>query len=219
MSKTLLIGIILLLLVVFRLRREIIAVLALRFLAKTAGDKAIAKQPDEIHLAPVSFGPTPGMAAIAAQLAARGFAEAGTWSIAELSGVKVQFLLDAPHAVYACVYEHPQAGCWAELVTRYQDQSGATFTTRPPTGLSPRPGDYVEHAPGVALETLCERMLRERPQKPMLTLDAAKLPQLFEAAWAQQIAWKKQHGTSPREMARFLVNRRAKSVAISQSSQ
>jgi len=44
------------------------------------------------------------------------------------------------------------------------------------------------------------RMLVERPQRPLVRLDAAEVIRLFEAVYAEQILWRKTRGVSAREV-------------------
>jgi len=202
------------LLVVSRLGSRIVALLAMRGLAnralKAVGDTAINRQPDEIHLSP-THGETvrAPLEQFAATLSARGFTDGGFFAVAEIPGLIIHFMLDVPNSVYAGLYDHPKAGCMAELVTRYQDGNGITYCMRRDSGMEPRPGDIVVHAPDVPLDALYDRMLRERPKRPMVAIDSSNAPRLFEQAWAQQVRWRKQRGGDSQEVARIILARQA----------
>ena len=132
----------------------------------------------------------------------------GDYSIQEVPGVLVRFLMDKEKSVFACLYEHPKAGTWMELLSRYQDGTGATFTMMRERGIEHRPQNTVVHAPGAAPGELLDRMLRERPSRPLVELSAEKIVQLFEDAWREQIAWQKNRGgPSAKEVARVIVTR------------
>jgi hypothetical protein len=178
---------------------------------KAIGEDALAKQPEKIHLVPLtaSAWKNPGgIDRLAEPLLARGFSAAGDYSIPELSGVLVRFLMDRARGVFACLYEHPKAGTWMELVSRYQDGTGATFTMMRDRGIQHRPQNLVVHAPGSAPGELLDRMLRERPNRPLAPLSAEKIVQLFEDAYREQLAWQKNKGgLSAKEVAGVITTR------------
>ena len=105
----------------------------------------------------------------------RGFTDLGPYSVDVMPYVMLRFLANPAVSIYACVYEHAKAGVWLDLVSRYDDGSGATFTTMRPTGLDPNPRETVVHARGSSSDMLYGRMLVERPQRPLMRLDAAEV--------------------------------------------
>jgi hypothetical protein len=197
------------------LLRRILKLLLARFVIgaglKAIGKDALTKQPETIHLARLTgtaWRNPDAIKRLEEPLLARGFSATGDYSIAELPGVLVRFLLNAEHCVFACLYEHPKAGNWMELVTRYQDGTGATFTMMRDRGIQHRPQNVVVHAPGATPGELLDGMLRERPKRPAVELSAQRIVQLFADAWREQIAWqKKKGGLSAKEVAGVLVTR------------
>lgn len=178
-----------------------------RRVLKDVGDKAIAKQPDEIHLvaAPSYQWSNPEASDKLAQpLKTRGFIEAGIYTITEMPGVGVRFLLNQATNSYACVYEHGKAGNWVEVISRYQSGLGATYSQQPDRGMVRRSEDLVVNAPGADPGELYERMLAERPKEPLISLSEGNIPRLFEKVFADQIRWKKERGAKPEEVARVV---------------
>ena len=135
----------------------------------------------------------------------RGMGDAGTFTITELPGTIVRFFIDGPNSLYAAIYEHPKVGCWAEVITRYQDNTSATVTMRPALGFAKMPGYVTIHAPGASVDALCNRLLRERPRKAPVELSRFNVARLFEAAWADQIRWRKQRGGRAEEVAQVIM--------------
>jgi len=178
---------------------------------KAIGKDALAKQAESIHLSRLTSAPWQDPAAVerlAAPLLGRGFSATGDYSIAEMPGVLVRFLMNTEQFAYACLYEHPKAGIWIELATRYQDGTGATFTMMRNRGIEHRPQNTVVHMPGAAPDELLDRMLRERPAKPPVPLSAEVVVSLFESAYREQLAWQKNKGgLSAKEVARVIVTR------------
>ena len=191
--------------------RVLLARLAGGVVLKAIGTDALAKQPEAIHLVPLTTSAWKNPGAInrlAEPLLARGFSAAGDYSIPELRGVMVRFLMNGERGVFACLYEHPKAGTWMELVSRYQDGTGATFTMMRDRGIQHRPQNMVVHAPGSAPGELLDRMVRGRPNRALVPLSAEKIVQLFEEAYREQLAWQKSRGgLSVKEVARVITTR------------
>jgi len=170
---------------------------------KDIGAQALAKQPDTIRLSSQPGHQWTNVAAVnklAEPLLARGFTDLGPYSIDVMPQVALRFLLNATVSVYACIYEHAKAGIWLDLVSRYTDGTGATFTTVPSTGMDERPQDKIVRAPNASADMLFGRILVERPQRPLIPLDAAEVIRLFEAVYAEQMLWRKTRGISAREV-------------------
>ena len=183
-----------------------------RLFGRAIGAKALAHQPDRIRLTQggAQAWKNPGAAnAIADPLLARGFEDAGTFTVAELNGVVVRLLAKADDSLYAAVYEHPKAGAWFEFFSRYRDGSGSTFSAAKETGLDPHPCHPVVHAPGTSPLALYARACAERPQGALLpaTVDAAVRD--FEQSYADSIAWRKSRGISGAEVAKIARRRAA----------
>jgi hypothetical protein len=171
------------------------------------GSRAVAKQPDQIHLTPRpghAWTNGPGVDVLAAPLSSLGFSEAGTYAIQEMAGVCVKFLVQPDQRLAACIYEHPKAGTWIDLFSHYKDGTGVTYTTARPTGLDQRPGTQTVHAPGVASEALYRQMLRERPAGELEEMTPANVVGRFEDVYARATAWRKNKGVSADEVARHI---------------
>jgi hypothetical protein len=168
---------------------------------KEIGRRARAEQPDQIRVFPqpgYQWKKPVAVSKLAGPLVARGFTDLGPYRIGAMPEVTVQFLVNPTVSVYACVYEHATAGIWLDLVSRYEDGSRVTFTTVRSNGSDQRPQDTVVRAPSASSETLYGRMLRERPQRTLLPLDAVTVLRLFDAASAEQGLWRKTEGSRPR---------------------
>lgn len=191
--------------------RPLFVALMARGFAGAIGNKALAKQPNEIHLAPrngLAWTHAEAARALAGPLQASGFEDAGVFAIPELPGVFVQLLVHAGDAITACVYEHPKVGHWVELVTRYRDGRSCSFTTSKPTGLDPRPGHPVFHVPEAGVGDLLARTLAERPKGELVAALPSDAAARFEKGWAESLAWRKAHGVKPGEVARIAARRR-----------
>jgi hypothetical protein len=180
--------------------------------AETIGRQAVEKQPDEIHLmrrGPQVWSDPERASALANALLATGFEDGGTFAVDELPNVYVHLFADRRHSIAANICEHPKAGLWLELVSRYVDGTVATFSTLKPTGLDHRPGFMMVNAPAAEPAALLERALAERPNKALHPVHASDAPQLFEQGYAQSIAWRKQRGVTAAEVVQVAQRNKA----------
>lgn len=188
---------------VLRLLLCVIGRLVFRRFLESVGEKAVAEQPDRIHLTPMEEAKeNPDVAPMAAPLAAHGFQEAGCYKIEEMPGVVARFWVQPEQRVVACICEHPVAKTWIDLVSSYPDDTSVTYSTSRPTGLEPRPGNRKVNAPELGTEALYQRLLRERPAGEPEEWTAENAARKFEEAYAREIAWRKNKGVSAVEVAR-----------------
>ena len=188
--------------------KPLIAALAGRMI----GERALAKQPDTISLTRRGDDAWRDLDAARRMwqpLDARGFADAGTYSIDEIRGVVLRLLASPREHLMAIAYEHPVAGRWIEVATRYQDGTGHTVTSMAATGLDDRPGHPVIAMSGATAEQLIERALRERPVGHMQAVRADDVAHLFEQVYAESMAWRKTNGISQREVVKVVLRKAA----------
>jgi len=174
--------------------------------------KALAAQPDRIHLQPTTgdaWTDAAGRDRCAAEIGALGFRAAGDFTVPELPGVRLALFANAPESLYAVVYEHPKAGRWCDFVCRFTDGSSCTWTSARPNGLGQRPGHPVHHAPGAGIAALWKAVTRERPARPLQPVSVVGAAADLENAWAESIAWRKQQGVSRTEVAKVAMRKAA----------
>jgi hypothetical protein len=190
-------------LVVVSLLAPLLKVLIAAIGGKQIGASALSKQPDQIHLekaAPQVWKQRSVVVAVVEGLASRGFREAGVYTIHEMPGLVVQLLACDQHGFYAAVYEHPQAGSWYELFSRFQDGTSVTYSTSRPNAIKPRPGHPTTHIPGAVPSQLMDHALSKRPRQPLVPVSVDQAVAVFEAAYAESIAYRKQVGISRGEV-------------------
>jgi len=179
---------------------------------RAIGTAALNRQPDTIRLLAVGEDgwqnpePAAGLAASFAQL---GFQDAGTYRIPELPGVIVQLMTNPNDRLIAAIYEHPKAGSWFEVVCRFQDGTSATYSSSRPTGLDPRPGHASVHSPGARPQALVERARAESQGKNPQMVTRDSVVSVFENAYAESTAWRKNKGITAEEVGRLAARRKA----------
>ena len=100
-------------------------VIASRLFLKEVGRKALAKVSSTAKLVPTSSPNWQNRALIDGQtspLKFRGFEDVESYQVASMPGVLLKILFHQATNVAAHVYEHPKAGTWTEMATRYTDE-------------------------------------------------------------------------------------------------
>lgn len=131
-------------------------------------------------------------------LKALGFEEIDSYTIAEMPGFCMQALLHPKHQIWGVVNEHPQAGIWTDLNSRYPDGSSFTVASAPETGIDQHPRHGNVKVPGGDAEALLARMLADRPPGPAhLTPD--KFVRDFQDGYAEVMDWRLARGGATAE--------------------
>lgn len=174
--------------------------------------KALAAQPDTIHLEPcpdTTWDDAATRDRLSDEIAGFGFREAGSFTVRELPGVRIRLFANAPDSAYAVYYEHPRAGTWFDFTCRFTDGSSSTWTTARDTGLASRPGHPVRHVRNATAGSLWKCVTRERPARPAQPASVEGAVADFENAWAESIAWRKGRGVSRGEVAKVAMRKAA----------
>ena len=170
---------------------------------KQIGAHALAQQPDRIHLQTTGF-PAWKNADAAAKLVdvflSRGFEDAGVHTVAEMPGLVIQLLAHYGDSFYAAIYQHPKAGTWFDVFSRYQDGTSVTYSTARPTALKQRPGHPTVNLPGAQPTRVLDKALAQRPRRPLQPATPNQAVSVFENAYAESIAFRKQTGISTGEV-------------------
>lgn len=177
---------------------------------KQIGATALAKQPDTIHLErrdPSAWKSFAQVRQIVGPLRTRGFVDAGVHAIREMPGLLVQLLAHPGEGLYAAVYEHPKAGIWLDLVSLFQDGTSSTFSTSPPTALAQRPGHPSVNMHGKDPITVLDKALAERGSNWLVKVSPDQAVKVFEQAYADAIAWRKQTGISTGEVVKTALRK------------
>jgi len=177
---------------------------------KDIGKKAVAAQPDRITLGRISSPDwqVSSVEQIISSLCAAGFTDAGAYSVDKMPGVKVALLVKPEDCVAAHVYEHPKAGIWIELATRYQDGTSTTLTTLPSTGQNQPAWLTTIRAGKAPAGDLVRQFIEERRWRSgvMKPVSAEQAPREFEEGFARYMSWRKATPMSADEVAPTVRN-------------
>lgn len=160
---------------------------------KDIGKQAVAAQPDKITLSPISrpVWQDAGVQPIISSLRSTGFSDAGVYSVDKMPGVKVAILVKPEVYVAAHVYEHPKAGVWIELVTRYLDGTSTTLTTLPSTGQQQPAWLTTLRSAKAPAADLVQQLIRDRRPGAIKPVSAQQAPREFEEGFAKYMSWRK----------------------------
>jgi len=198
-------------LVALALIRSLIPLLLARVFGRAIGSHAIARQPDQIHLhhqGPSVWADPRAVLPLSGPLLQRGFQDAGVYRVRELPDVTLQLAVKSDESMMAVIYEHAAVGHWVEIACRYRDGGSFTMSSSRPTGLAPRPNHIVVHAPGLDSAALYDRARAERPHRHLESVSTFNVSRMFEQAWAESIAYRKNTGISADEVANVAKNRK-----------
>jgi hypothetical protein len=124
-----------------------------------------------------------------------GFEAAGAYTTEEMPGLRMAGYAKPDQSTYGLVYEHPQAGVFADLVTLYEDGTSLTYTTTDQgRGLDQRPGHGKVYGPGLDMTTLYRRLVAERPNRPLKPITTDGFAASFEQAYADEMDWRNARG-------------------------
>ena len=188
----------------------VLRILIARVMGRPIGSRVAAGTPDEIHLleaAASAWNRPDEVQKYELPLRTKGFQPVGVWRVKELPGVVVALMVDEPHAILACVYEHPVAGIWCELVVRSNDGSVLCVSSSKPTGLDAMPGHTRLHRRGASAEALLVALAQRSESSPRIPIHAAQARERFEAAWAEHTAWRRTKGISTAEVVQVAARR------------
>ncbi|MFO0953935.1 MAG: hypothetical protein U0835_22815 [Isosphaeraceae bacterium] len=182
-----------------------------RFIEESAAElaKAGAPSPARIHLRRLAAPDWADPEAVEAQsgpLPELGFSHAGDYQIEEVPGLSLAGWVNAKTGVFAVVYEHPQAGVWTDVVTRYVDGTRITYAnTLQGSGVEHSPGHDVQRFDGIGVKDLYEKHLAARPDKPIVPPSADEFVARFEKAYADEMDWRNSRGGATEQEIRQIA--------------
>src|SRR4051812_28312331 len=182
-----------------------------RLILKQVGRKALAKVPTIAKLIQTENPKWQNRVLIDNQtspLKFRGFEDVGSYQVASMPGVLLKILFHQTTNVAAHVYEHPKAGSWTEMATRYTDGRSVTISDLPETGVAPPPWVKTSRVVrGTATDLMFQQHTNERDKNGIKTLAPADTVHEFEEGYSRYMQWKQGTGISAEEVARVAKKR------------
>ncbi len=172
-------------------------------------NRAIQAMPDEIrleHQLSHTWQNPESANSLSRSLRHMGFSDAGIFSVDKLPGVFIRLMFNERESAGAAVYEHPEAGVWAEIYSDYSSGNSVDFTMLKDPGLPKHmqpPYCRLAHLPGISVEALHKEFLSAREPGEFIPLTSANIKERFEDAWAKDMDWRKQMEMYPDEALAF----------------
>lgn len=186
------------------------------------GEKAIANVPEQIALTRVTTPQWKDANAVQQQanpLVVAGFNDLGIYAVDKMPGVLVRVLFQPQTHVAAHIFEHPKAGSWIELATRYTDGSSDFLTTLPDQGIqSPSFVRTTRASRSTPTDALYQQHIAQRKNSGIKTISQNDVIHEFEDAYMRYMVWKKDKSLTPEEVAKVTLQwAKAKGATAGQS--
>src|SRR3954462_10669876 len=166
----------------------IAVVIASRLILKQVGRKALAKVPTTAKLIRTENPKWQNRVLIDNQtspLKFRGFEDVGSYQVASMPGVLLKILFHQTTNVAAHVYEHPKAGSWTEMATRYTDGRSVTISDLPDSGVTAPPWVKTSRVVrGTPTDQMFAQHPTERDKSGIKTLASSDTVREFEEGYA-----------------------------------
>jgi hypothetical protein len=153
---------------------------------KEIGARALADQPDRIHLIRADDGAWKNRkeaAEFAEPLIGTGFEDAGIYTVDEMKGVVLRLFVRPTDAWLATVYEHPKVGRWVEVSMRLQGGGGFAVTSLPANGLDERPAGSRARRRRRCCRGCVPRSRRRCPSRSRSTVQRSGSKRLTPRVW------------------------------------
>jgi hypothetical protein len=169
------------------------------------GKRAVTKLPEYIRLSRVEAPAWTNEELVQQQaepLLRCGFQDAGIYTVDRMPGVFVRMMCQPQAGVAAHIYDHPRAGSWIEMVTRYDDGSTHSVSTLAPNGMKhPDWFRKIQADKAMPANKIYERFLPLRQQHGIKYVVAADVAKEFEEVYHKLALWRQEAGISPEEVA------------------
>jgi hypothetical protein len=120
-----------------------------------------------------------------AAIGSLGFMPADKYEVEEMQDIQLSAFFHPAQSAFAVVYDHPVAGVWFDMVTKYPDDTTAsTSTVKTPT-LIEIPGDLVIKNTAFSVREAWDTLLAQRKPGPWIAMDADNFVAVFEASYAR----------------------------------
>lgn len=136
-----------------------------------------------------------------------GFAELGRYSVDEMPDVYIIACAHKQLNLVSCLYEHPKAGAWSDMVAKFSDETSVTVSNAiRGHELEHRPGHdkvYMAKAQLTELLSTAQEHCKGKELKPAPE-NSSEFVELMEKAYADEMDWRNgKGGASVEEIERI----------------
>jgi hypothetical protein len=131
-----------------------------------------------------------------------GFLQLGTYVMPEAQ-VLADFWFHPEEELTATIPQHPKAGMWLSIFTRYEDWSSFCVANKKEVPIDPHPTKKVVYlGPEVSGETVLEQARRDRPRGVRRRPTRENILSDYATSWRQYVEWRRTRGTTAEEYKR-----------------
>jgi hypothetical protein len=176
--------------------------LAFRLLVRPSGLFEPPALPDRAEVVP---NPSPNLRSPGAvrqlveRLVERGFVDVGTFDFRMTETVPLVLLAHPAESAWANAFEAEHGRLVVEYVTRYADGRRVGYSNDRDRGFATMPGRRMVRETGAAPLAVWDRFLAERPAGDFVPVRPETTLAVFKQDTDEYLAWRKQHGFTPRE--------------------
>ncbi|MGH0032711.1 MAG: hypothetical protein ACQGVC_23205 [Myxococcota bacterium] len=130
-------------------------------------------------------------------LESAGYQRVGDFEVSEMEDVLLRGFWHPQRLSYAVVYDHPQAGVFADVVGMYRDRSLLTVSTCPETGMDRHPRSPIlrmELEGADEFHRLHERLVAETAGREPIATAPEQFMRAVEGAYWMEMRWRIQRG-------------------------
>jgi len=143
---------------------------------------------------------------LVADLAERGFVDAGRYEVDEMYGLSLQAMTNVEQAVTNVIYEMEPVGVWVDFVTRYASGGSLTVSSAPQGGEMDYPPDHVKIYDKAATPLeLYDRLLAERRDEPYAPVQPEEFADVMAQAYADEMDWRNLRGYATEDEVRRIA--------------
>ena len=133
-----------------------------------------------------------------------GFEHVGDFDV-NPAGILMKAYVHPTRATCGTIYEQTSVGVFCDLVRKYADGAGYTYTTTKPTGMDEPPRKTAKFFPDESLTTVAETLWRESPSSETVHVQPAEFARFFERAYAEEMNWRMMRGGPTAEEIRRIA--------------
>jgi hypothetical protein len=179
-------------------------VFAVRALQKSLNKRALENAPTKLTLKPLPKNKWPDailMERLATPLSTRSFKDIGAYTVSEISGLVLRFMLNEEDSALAIVVAHPKGGHWVEIASYFVDGTTINYSTSHTPAAPPRVGHPRFKGSGMATGALYTKFKQERPKRPLVKLTPENSTAEFLKGFTDEATWRKERGVVPQTFA------------------
>jgi hypothetical protein len=170
------------------------------------GNATTGGLPPTITLTPIDEPDHAEVFGRVATLEELGYQRVGCYAVDPMEGAWLVGLVEPRHDAWAAVAFHPRAGVFTDLFIRHASVGSLTVSNAPTGGeLDQRPGHHKVFDATLVEPAMHELLLQQAGERARKPSDPAGFTTMYETAYADDMAWRLEHGGATVEEVRRIA--------------